>query len=265
MQTNKKRKPKRLEWQPTAKRYVGFVDIMGFKDMLLRLSHNEVYLMMQKVSESLLTVQSTYSIDYDSEADFDLNVKMILYSDSIMIFTRDDQQNSLVNLIASISALSESLLSDGIPHKGALALGEMTLDFKRSIFFGQPLVDAYLLQEELKFYGIAVHGTAEKDMKILMDESIIEYNCAFKNGFARHLTIVPGLCLNEEFEEESFDILTEDINKMRGNTSGSLRKYIDNTIDYIEFVRNLKTQLLREELDSLSAIQLKTRKSQTDK
>jgi hypothetical protein len=34
----------------------------------------------------------------------------------------------------------------------------MTLDYEKSIFFGQPLVDAFLLQDELKFYGIVVHG-----------------------------------------------------------------------------------------------------------
>jgi len=224
---------------------------MGFKDMLTRLNHNEVYDLMKKVSKSVSSVQSVFSVDYESEADFDVNVTMMLYSDSIMIYTRDDQQHSLENLIASISTLSDSLFSDGIPHKGAIAFGQMTLDFANSIFFGQPLVDAYLLQEELKFYGIAVHGTAEKNQDVFDDESITEYNCPLINGSAKHLTIAPGVSLSEEFEEKTVDTLLEKVFRMRENTSGSLRKYIDNTLNYLDFVKVTGQQILNEEEDRL--------------
>lgn len=60
-------------------------------------------------------------MDYESDNDFDTNIRMILFSDSIMIFTRDSQAHSLENLTASISTLSEFLFSDRIPHKGAIA------------------------------------------------------------------------------------------------------------------------------------------------
>lgn len=249
---SKKKADERIPWETSTNRYVGFVDIMGFKDMLTRLSHNEVYELMKKVSKSVSVVQSVFSVDYESETDFDINVKMMLYSDSIMIYTKDEQKHSLENLIASISTLSDSLFSDGIPHKGAIAFGKMTLDFDNSIFFGQPLVDAYLLQEELKFYGIAIHGTAEKNQDIFDDESIIEYNCQFKNGSAKHLTIAPGVSLSEDFEEKTVDNLIEKVNKLRVNTSGSLRKYIDNTIDYLDYVKSRGQQILKDEEESLN-------------
>ena len=247
---NKKKVDKTTPWKISAKRYVGIVDIMGFKDLLTRLSHNEVYDLMKKVAKTLNSVESVFSVDYESEADVDVNVTMMLYSDSIMIYTRDDQPHSLENLIASISTLSDSLFSDGIPHKGAIAFGQMTLDIDNSIFFGQPLVDAYLLQEELKFYGIAVHGTAEKNEEIFDDESIFEYNCPFKNGSAKHLTIAPGVSLSEDFEEKTVDNLIDKVFKMRENTSGSLRKYIDNTIDYLNIVKLTGQQILKEEEDA---------------
>jgi len=248
----KKKRDKTTPWEISTNRYVGFVDIMGFKDMLTRLSHNEVYDIMKKVAKSVSSVQSVFSVDYESEADIDVNVTMMLYSDSIMIYTRDDQQHSLENLVASISTLSDSLFSDGIPHKGAIAFGQMTLDFANSIFFGQPLVDAYLLQEELKFYGIAVHGTAEKSEDIFDDESIFEYNCPLKNGSAKHLTIAPGVSLTEDFEEKTVDTLIEKVFKMRENTSGSLRKYIDNTIEYLDNVKSKGLQILKEEEDEFN-------------
>jgi len=121
-------------WTISTNRYVGFLDIMGFKDMLARMSHEKVYELMKSVSSSVSSVQSVFTIDYESENDDDerieVNVTMMLYSDSIMIYTRDDEQHSLDNLITSISELSLSLFNDGIPHKGAIAYGQMTLDFE---------------------------------------------------------------------------------------------------------------------------------------
>ncbi|CAN5236499.1 hypothetical protein BH09BAC4_BH09BAC4_10580 [soil metagenome] len=236
-------------WETSTDRYVGFLDIMGFKDMITRRTHDEVYELMQNVSKSVSSIQSVFAVDYESEADIDLNITMILFSDSIMVFTRDDEEHSLENLIASISALSDSLFADGVPHKGAIAFGKMTLDFNKSIFFGQPLVDAFLLQDELKFYGIVVHGTAERNGDIFEDESVIEYNCPFKNGIAKHLTIAPGISLTDEFEEKTVDKLIEKVAKFRVTTSGSLRKYIDNTLDYLQFVKAEGQRILKEEDD----------------
>lgn len=242
---------KTTPWKISTNRYVGYVDIMGFKDMLTRLSHKKVYNLMKKVSESVRSL-AVFAIDESSEDDFDINLKMILFSDSIIIYTRDNEPLSLENLFISISELSNSLFSLGIPHKGAIAFGLMTSDPDNSIFFGQPLVDAYLLQEELKFYGIAVHGTVEKNEDILnevdfYDVSIIEYDCPLKNGSAKHLTVVPDVSLNEKFEEERVDDLIEKVFKMRKNTSGSLRKYIDNTIEYLDAVKKEGLQKLKEE------------------
>ncbi len=41
--------PSESAWEVTAARYVAYFDIMGFKDMVLRISHNEIYEMMKKI------------------------------------------------------------------------------------------------------------------------------------------------------------------------------------------------------------------------
>ncbi len=247
MTKESKEKYKTTPWKVTTNRYVGFVDIMGFKNMISRIPHDEVYSMMKKVSKSVRSIQSVFSVDYESEAEIDINVSMLLFSDSIMLYTRDDDSHSLENLIGSISTLSDSLFTDGIPHKGAIAFGRMTLDFEESIFFGQPLVDAYLLQEELKFYGIVVHGTAEINGDIFEDESVVEYNCPLKSGSAIHQTIVPGVSLSEEFEESTVTELEKKVVAFRINTSGHLRTYIDNTLNYLKTVKEIGNKILLEE------------------
>ncbi len=58
--------------------------------------------------------------------------------------------------------------------------------------------------------------------------------------------------MSEDFEEKTVDTLIEKVSKMRENTSGSLRKYIDNTIDYLDNVKSKGLQILKEEEDEFN-------------
>ncbi|HQW68725.1 MAG TPA: hypothetical protein PLH25_03590 [Flavobacterium sp.] len=234
----KDKNKKNVPWEITANRFVGIMDIMGFKDLVARNNHETVYEMMKKVSNAMKVNQSVFSVDYDSD-NFDINIIMMTYSDSIMIYSRDDSQSSQENFIASISALSEDLFKDGIPHKGGVAFGKMTLDFENSIFFGQPLIDAYLLQEELNLYGIVAHPTAEFKNEFYDDETVIEYNCPFKTGNAKHYTILPSTFFTDPFDIKEFEILHKSVSALRVNTSGGLRKYIDNTLSYLTYSKDI--------------------------
>lgn len=234
----KSKEKENLPWEITTNRFVGIIDIMGFKDLVARNSHETVYEMMKKVSKAMEVNLSVFSVDYDSD-NFDINIMMMTYSDSIMIYSRDDSESSQENFIASISALSEDLFKDGIPHKGGVAFGKMTLDFANSIFFGQPLIDAYLLQEELNLYGIVAHPTAEFKNEFYEDETVIEYNCPFKTGSAKHFTILPSTFFTDPFNVDEFEILYKSVSSLRINTSGGLRKYIDNTLTYLLYSKEI--------------------------
>jgi len=63
--------------------------------------------------------------------------------------------------VSAVSSTHRRSYEEGI-YEGGEAFGNMTLTSK-SIFFGQPLVDAYLLQEELNFYSVVIPhvGSAE--------------------------------------------------------------------------------------------------------
>ena len=113
----------------------------------------------------------------------------------------------------------------------------MTLDFKNSIFFGQPLNDAYSVHSELGFYGVIVHGSADRLLKKSENSHVFEYNCPIKGGIAKHLTILPEyleiyLISNDVFQ--GYYTSTQDL---RVSTSGSLRTYIDKTLEYFDFFK----------------------------
>lgn len=236
-----KKKIIQTPWKITADRFVGFIDIMGFKDIVARTNHQAVYEMMKKVSKTLELNRQYHSVNYTKDG-IDVNVYMTMYSDSIMVYSRDNSETSLDNFIGCMSALSEDLFEDEIPHKGAIAYGTITLDFKNSIFFGQPLIDAYLLQDELKFYGLVVHSSAEYFKGFTSDELVIQYDCPFKNGTAKHITILPGIFIADPFNEKEYLKYIQSVSRLKIKTSGSLRKYIDNTLAYLEYSHSIWTK-----------------------
>lgn len=238
-----KKKNTQIEWKLTTKRFVGYIDIMGFKEMVMRSNPQTIYKMMQSLSNSLNETRQTFKELFGVEKSDTIKykmptIKMMTYSDSIMIYTIDNSPTSARQISMAISIITEGMFLHGIPFRGAVAAGVMTLDYKNSIFFGQPLIDAYLLSEELNFYGIVVHSTAEysKAFKTLHEK--YEYQCPFKNGKANHLTISPFdfiLFPNEPF----YKSLYSSISNLACRSSGAIRKYIDNTLAYMEYFHTL--------------------------
>lgn len=245
MSKQNKRIPTKDDWVITTERYVAYIDIMGFKDMVAKSSNEDIYNMMKKVVDFK---DSSATIDW-TDAKSEL-VRTTTYSDSIMVYSKDSTYASLYSLICTVSALSADLFFEGIPFKGAIAFGKMTLDNTKSIFFGQPLIDAYLLQEELNFYGIIIHGSAEEEIDFHSENTDIiiytkKYLCPLKNGNSWNLTVFPismSAYLNKEDDGyqkiiDEMERLFTEIEKMRYRTSGHLRKYIDNTLAYLEEVK----------------------------
>lgn len=235
-------------WKTTTKRYVGFIDIMGFKDRVSRSTHEEIYNMMLRLNKSKKSIEK---IKWAGRSGL---IRTTTYSDSIMFYTKNDSVDSLFSLIAMLSAFSYDLFEETIPFKGAVAHGLMTLDDTNSIFFGQPLIDAFLLQEEIYFYGIVLHSSVEEkidSMKGVKKKNYtVNYLCPFKKSNAKHKTIFP-MYIDYKDLNVLQDILTN-LHKLRYNTSGYLRKYIDNTEAYLEYVE--KTVEINKPLPSTDTV-----------
>lgn len=223
------------DWVVTTKRYVAYCDIMGFKDLVLRATHGEIYEKMKHIQRSIGLAKTVNWGKINRQL-----VKSTTYSDSIILYSKDEGYDSLYSVICTVAALNYELLCAGVPHKGAVAFGTMTLDTTNSIFFGQPLIDAYLLQDELAFYGIVGHGSFEEQLAKEEKQPwpIRKYSCSFKKGNSPHFTVIPILVesTNPEYKPE-IDKMFESVKKMRYKTSGQLRIYVDNTESYLNAMR----------------------------
>lgn len=211
-------------WETTTDRFVCYIDIMGFKNWVERGNHDDIYKKLKQIS----TVKSTLETG---------EIKIISFSDSIVVLSKTKSQFSFEQFISVLWFLKDSLFQNQIPFKGAISFGKMTVDFDNDIFFGQPLIDAYLLQDELLLYGIVFDAEIENylyegEFEKRPDAGIpISYKssflCPFKNGNARHF-ILKGA---EHENDTAHELFLINANSFRFKTSGHLRKYIDNTIN----------------------------------
>lgn len=230
------------EWPVTCERFVAFIDIMGFKDMLLRIGHDAVFSMMQKIQKDANRIVSQPLYPESGEK----TTKFSLYSDSIMIYSTDNSQAAQVNFMLTVARFNSSLLLNFIPFKGAIAYGKMTVDFKASIFMGQPLIDAYLLQDELQLYGIVTHGTYDKflDYNDYQQALTLKFTCPFKSYKSNHYLVVPFLLFAKTIKE--VETIAEEIlrspEEYAYTASGSLRHYVDNTKAFLEHCNDLIVQ-----------------------
>lgn len=220
------------EWSVDCKRYIGFIDVMGFKDMVLKKSHEEIGLMLEQVSymkNILQRVVADPMQKVDDRFKKEERIKSITFSDSVLFVTKDDSLSDLLVLSSILAIFQEAAIQRGAPTKGAISFGRFTADFEKSIFYGQPLIDAYLLQDQLYYYGIIADNNVENKIiegrrkngkeKELIDSHFIQLRTPLKSGKVSHYNI-------------KLDSITDDqIEDMYRTVSGGVRKYVDNTSD----------------------------------
>ncbi len=209
----------------TTNRFVAFLDIMGFKDRVARTNHNK-----------LLTQLSNFNKDitgYIGKRQ-DTEIQLAQFSDSIVLFSSDSTQKSLKALAEVTRNIMQTAIKQQIPLKGAIAQGQITCDFPKQLFFGQALIDAYLLEESIHYYGILVHHTAESHVgKLGADNNIFkDIKAPLKSGKISHYEL-SWYADNAQQEGKASDSIIAALNDIRQTVSDAPRKYIDNTLEVI--------------------------------
>lgn len=205
----------------TRNRFVAFLDIMGFKDRVARNEHDEILKELELFQSNI----SQY-VSYHRDA----NVQLALFSDSILIYSQDDSSDSLHALADITNHIMMYAIQQEkpIPLKGAIAAGRMTCNQIKQLYFGQALIDAFLLEENVKYYGVLVHHSAEKYLQLNDFPEFRDVKAPLKGGEISHYelnwyntAIKPG--------EENPKTVDDCLKNLRLTVSDEPRKYIDNT------------------------------------
>lgn len=212
----------------TSVRFVAFLDIMGFKDRVARNKHQDILMSLEIFQSNIARYIATHQ---------DADIQMAMFSDSILLYSKDITLDSLRALADITSYVMMYALQQDIPIplKGSIAAGEMTYNQTKQLYFGQALIDAYLLEESVKYYGVVLHHSAEKyvveygESKYFQDKQI-----PLKSGRIAHyeLNWYDTLAM---LDDDNAQVPLEDCLKhIRLTVSDAPRIYVDNTLDVIK-------------------------------
>jgi hypothetical protein len=243
---------KKPVWNNTCNRFVAFLDIMGFKDMVLRTNAKKLHTTLCSLVKDFEPIKEYEKYmrekNNPNTEGYKSIVKIVLFSDSIVLVSYDDSRKSAYGIMIFIQWIVNRAIAKGIPLKGALAYGVQTADFKKSLHFGQPLIDAFELQKELKLYGVVLHHTVEKQLwelfksdldskYYIMRQYISNYNTPMKSGNISHYLV--DWTVDFENIEDAQNVFIE----LYNNVSGKPRQYVDNTFDFVRWITVKKAEL----------------------
>lgn len=133
----------------TRYRFVAMLDIMGAS----KLTKEEP----DELGRILLE-----SRDIIREHKYDDMLYFQAYSDSITIVTLNDEADSFEGIVRAAAVLERMFVRNGYAINGAISYGDITIDIENNIFFGNPVVVAHHIQENLFFYGIVLDKKASE-------------------------------------------------------------------------------------------------------
>ena len=130
-------------------RYVAHFDILGMKYLQCNNKMRakdilEIFddIKKEELSKSLEFKKTNETIMISEQ------IKMISFSDSIVMFTKENKNRDLWAIITLGNQIFSKCLHKCIPIRGGISYGGFMYDSKRDIFCGCPLVEAYKIGEE---------------------------------------------------------------------------------------------------------------------
>tara|TARA_R110002020_G_scaffold180858_2_gene375571 strand:- start:2299 stop:3081 length:783 start_codon:yes stop_codon:yes gene_type:complete len=260
MTEKKTEKSKKTNWKTTDKRFVAFLDLLGFKDKVARKNHNEIYNELTKISSIKKEIESVAESEDDGYfADADTYV--VSFSDSIVLFSKNDNIANFEFFLIAIRYLFADAIAHNIAIKGGIAHGEISLNKSEQIYFGQPIIDAYLIEEDVNYLGVVCHNSidyylnkSEINYSEQLKGLLFEFMTPLKCGKINHINLdwfINTFDIENKSEKEIELEIISILKNYYVTVSGSPRRYIDNTIDlFKDLIKNKKVNL--KSLDLLS-------------
>jgi hypothetical protein len=167
---------------------VAVCDILGFKNVLksspleevveedFQILSGAIYFCLHKKNPRQHPL--TYH-DFQSQG----RVGFAWFSDTILLYSLEDTEAGYMNLIESAAwLLSLTITSSNYQLRIGVSYGKVYIDPENHLYLGQPIVDAFLLQEKQEWSGGALTGSAEeripqevRDGKFLAPWYLVKY------------------------------------------------------------------------------------------
>lgn len=255
--TEKKRK---TNWKTTDNRFVAFLDLLGFKDKVMRKSHDEIYNELNKISSIKKSLENLITTEIITNNFDDVDIYIVSFSDSIVLFSKNDSIDNFKFFTIALRQLFSKAISNRIALKGGIAHGVISVNKSEQIYFGQPIIDAYLIEEDVNYLGVVCHNSIDIFLKGSLRTEIITNSYKFtetplKCGNINHHNLDYYYNLINKIEkelsdDEKIEFIIDNFKKFYDTVSGSPRRYVDNSI-------KLLTKMHKENLINLKSSKLK--------
>lgn len=237
----KKGKQEYVDWDQDAERLILYADVMGFKSRVMTKSHD-------KLKQEFLDFRKTWDARI-SPLQLNDFLKFVQFSDSMLIVVQGVDEKMFNLLTKAAVTLMQIAMEKKFPLKGAIAQGKFGFYENKQLYFGQPLCDAAVLHDQLKYYGIAVHHSAEKTVRSYAND-LLPYSKTpiyIEKGTVCHYHLCWNL-LDKKYQSGDVTATCEKwLQTIEESVSGEPRMYVDRTIkvlrnDSADYQKNKSTQ-----------------------
>jgi hypothetical protein len=239
-------KKKKTNWKTTDNRFVAFLDLLGFKDKVMRNSHDDIYSELNKISSLKKSIESSVTKDIITKNFEDVDIYIVSFSDSIVLFSKNDSIDNFKFFTFALRSIFASTIRNKIALKGGISHGTISLNKSEQIYFGQPIIDAYLIEEDVNYFGVVCHNSIDKYLKENenLDVEILSNGYKFVNtplkcGTINHYNLdwyYTALLENERDlkDDEKVNVIINILKSFYVTVSGSPRRYVENSISIVE-------------------------------
>lgn len=114
--------------------YVALFDVLGFSERVVRNGDG-----LDRYIQTVLNVTAPFEIQLKQ-------LGAILFSDTVFVYTFDDEPNSFEDILTVSSRLLHAFIVSGVPERGAISHGEFVRsehDEHGTVIAGRPIIDAH--------------------------------------------------------------------------------------------------------------------------
>lgn len=124
--------PRAKKWIVTDIRFVIFLDILGFRDLVMRETH-------ESILELLYNIRKQNGYIFEKNKYITDDVYVVTFSDSIILFSRKDTYHDFTQAFTIAANLMSRMIAMGVPVKGAVAHGKISVDKENQLFLDSQL------------------------------------------------------------------------------------------------------------------------------
>lgn len=232
-----------IDWKDESDRFVLYLDIMGFKERVKNTNISELKKSLQKFKDKIVKLNPLMK-GPDGKQGIKNFMKMVQFSDSIVVATKGSSKDDLNHITRAAVILMHIAFETGFALRGVISCGKMVFDEENQLFFGNALVDAYLLEQEICCYGVIFHATSEDIVSNALNDNngiyfpIEDIDIKLKSGVSKHYYVAWHKMKKDLSEGDITEKALGWLDNLRKTVSGNPRVYLDNTKAILEKSQN---------------------------